>query len=131
MSSILSTSEATSGPGSADARVVDQHGDAGIGPQDVLDALQVRRRREVGFDRLDLPAGFVGEPARQRCEPLPVARDQNEIVAALGQTIGVDRTDAGGCAGDEGSAFGSAVMSVSIWLVEFVASQPMDRPFRN
>ena len=57
--------------GGADARVVDQQGDAGIGPQDVLDALQVRRRREIGFDRLHLAAGFVGEPARQRREPLP------------------------------------------------------------
>jgi len=57
--------------------------------------LQVARRSEIGFDRLDFPACFVAEPACQRHEPLLVACNKQEVVAAPGQSIGVDRTDPG------------------------------------
>ena len=49
---------------------------------------------------------IVGEPARQGCETLLVAGNQDEVVTALGQTIGIGRADACRRAGDQGGAFG-------------------------
>ena len=39
-------------------------------------------------------------------EPFAVAGDKDEVIAALGKPVGIDGADAGGCAGDEGSALG-------------------------
>jgi hypothetical protein len=50
---------------------------------------------QVGGDHLDLAAGFAGDLVGQRLQAVDPARYQNEVMATLGQAVGVDRADAG------------------------------------
>lgn len=87
-----------------DARVVDQDGDTGVGPQQSFDAKQVRLVVQVGRDDLDRAGGLFAETDGQRIEALSLAGDEDQIVPAAGHPIGVHRTDAGGSARDQGRA---------------------------
>ena len=57
---------------------------------------------QIGLERLDLSPGLVGQAVGQHLQAFPVAGDQQEVIPALGETVGVDRADAGGCAGHDG-----------------------------
>ena len=88
--------------GDGDAGVVDQHGDGGVVAQALFDAQQVGPGGQVGGQDVDRAAGFGAEVFGQGAEAGGVARDEDEVVAAAGQAVGIDGADAGGGAGDEG-----------------------------
>ena len=75
-----------------DRRVVAQLG---------LDRFEIGGLGEIGAQHLDADAGLALQPLGERFEPRAVARHEHEIMAALGETVGVDRADAGRRAGDE------------------------------
>ena len=90
----------------ADTRIVDQHRDAGIGGEDRLDPLQIRLVVEVGGDGFDDAAGRAGDALRHLVQPSLVACDEDEVVAAAGQPVGIDRADSGGGSCHDCDAFG-------------------------
>ena len=85
----------------------------GVGAQQRFDAAEIGLVVEIGRDDVDRAAGLVGETLCQSVEALAVARHQDQVVAAPGEAIGIDGADAGGSAGDEGSAFGAGSGHVS------------------
>jgi hypothetical protein len=78
-----------------DARVVDQYGDAGVSAQYLFDPSESRLVVQVGNDDLDGTAGVSGEACRQRLEPFSIAGDEDQIITALCEPIGIDGADAG------------------------------------
>src|SRR5262249_30185052 len=97
---------------------------------------QICRGGEIGLHRLHLAAAAIGEPPRQGCEPLLVAGDENKVVAALREAIGVDRAGAARCAGNGGGGFGLGrilgrrhVYLLRLGSRSFVRA--INRPFRN
>jgi hypothetical protein len=90
--------------GGADAGVVDQGGDALVVAQHLLHPGEVGAIGQVGGQDLDLAARLGGDPAGHGVQPRAVAGDQDQVVAALGQPVGIDRADAGRSAGDQGEA---------------------------
>ena len=68
--------------GRADAGIVDEQRDAGVGPEDGLDPREVRHISEVGGDHLDRTSGAVGNSRRQCVEPSPLAGDKDEVIAS-------------------------------------------------
>jgi hypothetical protein len=89
----------------AQAGVVNQCSDGGIGAESLGHAPNVFLLRQVGRDRLDAATGGLQSCGNFR-ELLLAASHENEIVTALGKAIGVDRADAGGSASDKSGAFG-------------------------
>ena len=89
------------GGGRADTGIVEEQGDAGVGPEHLLDARQVDALGEVGSQDFDRTAGPVGEPHRERGQTLDVAGDEDQVVAATGEAIRVDGADAGGSTGNQ------------------------------
>lgn len=81
------------------ARVVDQYGDAGVSAQYLFNPSESRLVGQVGNDNLDGTAGVSGEACRQRLKPFSIAGDEDQIMTALCEPIGIDRADAGrmGC----------------------------------
>ena len=90
----------------ADTRIVDQHRDAGIGGEDRLDSLQIRLVVEVGGDGFDGAAGRAGDAVGHLVQPRLVARDEDEVVAAACQPVGIDRADSCGGSCHDCDAFG-------------------------
>ena len=88
----------------AQARVVHERSDCGIGAQPLGHALNVFLLCQIGSHRLDAASGGL-----QSCgnfgELLLVASNENEIVTALGKAIGINGADAGGSASDKSGAF--------------------------
>ena len=80
-----------------------------IGAEDRLDRGEVRLVVEIGDERLHQPARLDFEAMRQDRQAVPIPRNKDQIVAALGQAIGIDRSDAGGRSRNERRAFGSVV----------------------
>ena len=89
----------------ADARVVNQQGDAGVRGDDRLDPLQVTPVVQVRGNRLDYAARGIGDARRQLVEPGLVACDENEVVAPPSQPVGINRTDSGGGTCDDCDTF--------------------------
>ena len=83
------------------ACVVDQHADAGVVTQPRLDFFEVGGVGQVGLQHVDGDAGFGPQALGQRFEAGDVARHQHEVVAAVGEAVGVGRADAAGGAGDK------------------------------
>ena len=84
----------------SDVVVVKMRDDDGVDCEriDTEGAHAVHRRTEVRAAALGSGVGRKSEVDHDG--PLGVAGDQDQIVAASGQTIGIDRADAGGCAGN-------------------------------
>ncbi|ENN86522.1 hypothetical protein RHSP_08955 [Rhizobium freirei PRF 81] len=82
----------------AEAGIVDEHGDAPVFLQHLFDFGEIVFAAKVGGQRLDGAAGLIGQPACQRLQPLAIAGDENEIVALLCQPMRIDRTNARRCA---------------------------------
>src|SRR5215469_12244498 len=57
---------------------------------------EVPRTGEIRSQDIDFDTGFPAEPIRQRLHSHPISRHENEIVAALGETVGVDRANPAG-----------------------------------
>jgi hypothetical protein len=89
----------------ADARVVNQQGDAGVRGDDRLDPLQVTPVVQVRGNRLYYAARGIGDARRQLVEPGLVACDENEVVAPPSQPVGINRTDSGGGTCDDCDTF--------------------------
>jgi hypothetical protein len=86
------------------ACVVDEQGDAWVGAKHLLDAPDISAVGEIRHDEIDLAARLAGEALRQRLETLTIAYDQNEIIAAACEAVGIDGPGARRGAGDEGRA---------------------------
>ena len=89
-----------------DAGIIDQQGDVGVVAQHGLHRGALCRVGEVGRQQLYGAPGLGGQAGRERLQLRGVAGHQDEVVAALGQTVGIDGADASGGAGDEGRAEG-------------------------
>ena len=85
----------------AEAGVVDQHVDVGVGGQALLDGDELLPVGKVGGQHLDTRAGLRFEPARERFEPLATAGNDHEVLAVARETFGQRRADAGRRAGDQ------------------------------
>jgi hypothetical protein len=96
----------------AEAGVIDQHGDAAVAGQTLLDAAQVGAHAEVGGDGLDPAAGLASNRAASG-QLGGVARHQDQVVATAGQTVGVDSADARGSAGNQCGFHGVAPFRLS------------------
>src|ERR1700722_2723473 len=92
-------------PCAAEAGVVYQRSDCGVGAQTLGDAANIFRLRQVGSDRFDSATGGLQSCGNFR-EILLAASHENEIVTALGKAICVDCADAGGSTSDKSGAFG-------------------------
>ena len=95
-----------------EAGVVDQQVDRpGLVGETLLDQGHPGALGEVGDQHLALRGIGLRELVGQRLQPLAVARDQHEVVAALGETEREDAPDPGGGAGDEGDGAGGRPMT--------------------
>jgi hypothetical protein len=81
----------------ADARVVHEQRDARVFPKLRFDRRKRRRIGQIGADDLDAPARFVRDALGEISEPVVAAGDEDQVVAALGEPLGVDRADARRC----------------------------------
>ena len=106
MSSIASTSELTSGVTAATPALFTRSVTAGLSRRIASTPRQIRFVVEVGRDRLDGAAGLPLQPLRQGAEPGLVAGNQDQVIAAPGEPVGIDFADAGGGAGDQGGTLG-------------------------
>ena len=61
----------------ADARIVDQHGDAGVSTQRLFDPREICFVVQVGSDDRDGTPGVVGDACRQRFKPSMIAGDED------------------------------------------------------
>ena len=85
----------------ADAGIVHQQRNARVRTQHGLDPSQIRLLAEIGCDRLDRSLCLVSQALCQRHEPGPAEGDQDQVIAAPGHAVGVDRADARGGTGDQ------------------------------
>ncbi|MNJ12593.1 hypothetical protein D3C77_67860 [compost metagenome] len=88
-----------------DPGVVDQHADLLIVAQALLDPGQIVCLGEVCGQYLDIDTVTRLEVARQGFETLTVPCNQQQIVPAGGQTLGVHRADAGRSPCDKGGGY--------------------------
>jgi hypothetical protein len=93
----------------AEAGVVDQQVDR---PRRIrqprLHQGQLRPVGQVGGHDLHVDVVLVPECLGDRLQPLPVPRDQHEVVAAAGELGGERVADSGGGAGDQGGRHASS-----------------------
>ncbi|MCY1459416.1 hypothetical protein D9M71_768880 [compost metagenome] len=85
----------------SDTGVIDQHTNALIITQTLLDAGQICRSREIRRQYLDINAVPGLQIASQGFKPLLVTRDQQQIVTTTSEALRVDRTDSGRRTRDE------------------------------
>jgi hypothetical protein len=78
----------------ADAGIVDQRGDPGVIMQQAFDPAKIGLVVEVCRNRLDLPAGRFGKTFCECIKTALVARHEDQVVAAVRQTVGIDGADA-------------------------------------
>ena len=88
--------------GQGGAGIVDQHADGRVARAAASSTLatssaSVRSARE----HIDRNAGLAPQPLGEGLDARAVACDQHEIMAATGETVGIDRADAARSAGDE------------------------------
>ncbi len=83
------------GPVAAEAGVVDEQVDAVAGVEAVLDGEQLLRIGEVGRQYLGGYAGRVLELVGKGLEALAPPRDEDHVVAVVGEPLGERRTDTG------------------------------------
>jgi predicted ATPase/DNA-binding winged helix-turn-helix (wHTH) protein len=87
-------------------RVVHQNRDARIGPQHFFNHREIGWLAQVGGQHLDFAPGPTGNLGADDLQALSLSRNQNKIIAAVRQSVGIDRTDAGRRATDQGHARG-------------------------
>ena len=84
--------------------IVHQQPDALVVAEPRLDTREICRDGQVGGQHIDRNRG-LGAQARGQCfHAIRVACHQDEIMATMGQTVGVGGADAGRGAGDQGSS---------------------------
>jgi hypothetical protein len=98
----------------AEAGIVDQHRDRGIPPQYLLHAEQIVPVRQIGGQDVHGAARRVADATGDGVKPLGVAGDEDQVIAAPGEAIRVDRPDAARCAGHQrGSDIGHCRSPIS------------------
>jgi len=97
--------------GQSDSRIIDEYGDAGVTAQHLFDLSEIRLVVQVGDDDRDGTPGVIAEASRQCIEPFSIARDEDEVMSAPCQPVGIDRADAGRSARDQRGAARHAVFS--------------------
>ncbi|MNF79694.1 hypothetical protein D3C84_619120 [compost metagenome] len=90
----------------ADPGVVDQQCNAGVVTQNAFNPAQIGPVFQVGGDHFHGTPGFVAQVIGQGVQFGLAAGDQNQVIPLTGETVGVDRADAGRSACDQGGAFG-------------------------
>ena len=65
-----------------------------VGAEPGFDARQVRWPAEIGDDALDMAAGFAVEAGGERAQLFRIAADQHQIIATLGEAVGIDLANA-------------------------------------
>jgi hypothetical protein len=117
----------------ADAGTIHEQRDPRVGAQTGLDPGEIFLVTEIGGNGFDRTPGAGPQSLRQAREAVPVAGDQDQVVAALCKPVGVDRADPGGGAGHQRRALrGSSHDGFS--LVGPTAAPPTasgNRPFRG
>src|SRR6267143_1671552 len=88
-----------------DAGVVDEHADARIASHRGFDRCEIRLVIEIRWQRSNRASGLTRQTLGERLERCLAAGHEDEVVATLCETVGIDGADAPGGAGDEGSAF--------------------------
>ena len=76
-----------------------------IAPDQLLDPLKLRTVGQVRRLDGDVDAILFPQPAGERLKPLEVPRNKHKVVPTLRKTLGIDRADTRGSAGDEDSVF--------------------------
>ncbi|MNV47980.1 hypothetical protein D3C71_1398660 [compost metagenome] len=99
----------------ADTSIVDQRRDAGIRAQHILDAGKIGRVGQIGCKHSDRTVRLVRDRRGKRLKLVPVAGNEDQVVAARGKTVSIDRADAGGGAGDECSSPGGHGSVPCLW----------------
>jgi hypothetical protein len=87
----LSVQQARDG---GDAGIVDEHGDGLVFPEGLLHLREIRLVVEVGRQQSDRASGLPRQADGERLEPCLVTGHQDEVIAALCETIGIDGADA-------------------------------------
>ncbi|MDT4838663.1 hypothetical protein FQZ97_724250 [compost metagenome] len=88
------------------ACIVDQDADTGVIAQAGLDCRQIADLGQVGLENIDCNAVLLTQPGCQCLQPRLVAGNQNEVMTALREALGVDSAYTSGGAGDEDSLMG-------------------------
>jgi hypothetical protein len=81
----------------------------------LYDCGPVRRIGEVGDQDLG-PSAAAAHCRGRALEAGAVARDEHEVHAALGETVGEDGSEASACAGDECGRHGEKARGSRLWL---------------
>ena len=89
---------------SADAGIVDQHLDVRSALNDLFNLGTPVGGGQVRGDDVHRAAGTAGQRFCQLAQAVAASRDQDQVMAGVGQAIGIDRPDAGRCASDESGA---------------------------
>ena len=88
----------------AEPGVVDQQVDRAFGVgQPGLDAFHVLAHAEIGGQHLHGHRVRRAQVVGGGLEALLIAGDENEVVTAVGESLGEGQTDSGGATGDQGS----------------------------
>ena len=95
---------ADKGPGCGDSGVVDQHGDPAVVAQALFDASEVRSRRQIGSKDFDSSPRVTDEARGEVVHALLISGDEDEVVAAPRQAVGVGGANARGRSGDQRDA---------------------------
>jgi len=84
------------------AGVVDQHANARIFTQALLNPREILLFRQIGGHHIHVDARFAPAALGQCGHAIHIASHQDEIVASAREPVGIDPSDAGGGASDEG-----------------------------
>ncbi len=93
----------------AGSGVVDQNPDAGVVAQPRLDGGELGGLRQIRLKDVDRYAGFLTQTGSHSLHPHLVTGDQHKVMAAARETVGINRTNSGRCAGDEDCGFGHGI----------------------
>ena len=86
--------------GGGHAGIVQEQGDISVLFKALFDEGSAGAGGEVGGQDVDGDAGGAAEFCGERVQAGRVPRGENEVMAAMGETVRIDGADAGGCAGD-------------------------------
>ncbi len=89
--------------------VVHQHRDARIGPQHLFDHCEIGWLCQVGGQHFDLAPGPAGNFGADDIQAPSISSNQNKVIAAVCQSVSVDRADPAGGATDQGHPHGILV----------------------
>jgi DNA-binding HxlR family transcriptional regulator len=98
------------------AGIVDEQGDGGVFTEAGGDGGDIGGVGEIGAQHGDGAAGLLAQACGERLQPGGVTRDEDEVVTAPGEPVGIDGADAGGRAGDERGLVESVNHSISLAL---------------